>query len=334
VRAAAPSDRDGAPIGVLWTNLGTPAAPRPREVRRYLRQFLTDRRVVDLNPLAWRLLLELVVLPRRARTSARAYATVWTAEGSPLLSNVRRQAEALQRELGEGFRVATAMRYGEPSIASAVKELLGQGCDRLIVLPAFPQYASATTGSAVEEVFRVLGARRVIPPCAIVPPYPDDAEYVAALAEGAERATAGRTIDQWVFSFHGLPVRYAQAGDPYPEHCAQTARALARRLGLDGASCIVTWQSRFGREPWLEPATDRWVLERARRPGTLAIVVPGFTADCLETLEEIGERLRADVRAAGGADFVLVPALNDSARFVRGLAQQVRRAAGAGPQLR
>lgn len=316
------------PIGVLWTNLGTPDAPRPPAVRRYLRQFLTDRRVVDLNPVLWRLLLELAILPRRGRASAHAYRTVWTAEGSPLLANSRRQAQALARVLGPGFRVATAMRYGEPSIRRAVAELLGHGCQRLVLLPAFPQYASATTGSAVEETFRVLGGMRAIPALTVVPPYPDDAGYLDALAEGARRATAGKAIGHWIFSFHGLPVRYARAGDPYPDQCAATARGLAGRLGLGAGGWTLTWQSRFGREPWLEPATDGFVRERAAELGALAVVVPGFTADGLETLEEIGERLRADHRAAGGGEFVLVPALNDDPAFVGALARLVRRAAG------
>ncbi len=321
--------RDRAPIGVLWTNLGSPAAPEPGAVRTYLRQFLTDPRVVDLNPVLWRLLLELVILPRRGRTSAHAYSTVWTADGSPLVANSRRQTAALARELGPDYRVATAMRYGEPSIASAVEELLGAGCERLVMLPAFPQYASATTGSAVAETFRVLGARRVIPPLSVVPPYPADPDYVAALAAGARAAASGRTIDHWVFSFHGIPVRYAEAGDRYPADCGRTAQALAHALGLGPAGWTATWQSRFGREPWLEPATDTWVIANAKRHGTLGIVVPGFTADCLETLEEIGERLRADVAAAGAPDFVLVPALNDSAQLVRGLARLIRTHAGA-----
>lgn len=317
-----------APIGVLWTNLGTPAAPRPPEVRRYLRQFLTDRRVVDLNPVLWRLLLELVILPRRGRASAHAYETVWTAEGSPLLANSKKQAEALGRELGPDFRVETAMRYGEPSIGRAVCDLLGAGCERIVLLPAFPQYASATTGSAVEETFRVLRGLRAIPALTVVPPYPDDPGYLDALAEGARRATAGRTIRHWIFSFHGIPVRYAQAGDPYPDQCRATARGLARRLGLGTGDWTLTWQSRFGREPWLTPATDTFVVEHARDLGPLAVVVPGFTADCLETLEEIGERLRADYTAAGGTDFLLVPALNDEPAFLRGLGALVRRFAG------
>jgi ferrochelatase len=325
------ADDRRATIGVLWTNLGTPAAPRPAEVRRYLRQFLTDRRVVDLNPVLWRLLLELVILPTRGRKSAEAYATVWTADGSPLLVHAREQERALAEQLGPRFRVETAMRYGEPSIASAIDRLLAAGCERLVLLPAFPQYASATTGSAVEEVFRVLGRRRAIPAITVVAPYPDQPDYLDALAGRAHAATAGRTIDHWIFSFHGIPVRYARSGDPYPEQCAATARGLAARLQLADDAWTLTWQSRFGREPWLEPATDRFVRERAARDRTIAVVVPGFTADCLETLEEIGMRLREDHAAAGGAELVLVPALNDDPVFVRGLAELVRSAIGSGP---
>lgn len=321
------SEISTAPIGVLWTNLGTPDAPRPREVRRYLRQFLTDRRVVDLNPILWRLLLELVILPRRGHASAEAYAAVWTKAGSPLLVNARAQATALEKELGPNFRVAVAMRYGNPSIAAAVDELVAAGCERLVLLSAFPQYASATTGSAVEETFRVLGRRRAIPAVTVAPPYPTEPGYLDALAATARRGTAGREIAHWIFSFHGIPVRYAQAGDPYPIQCSATARGLAERLGLREGDWSLTWQSRFGREPWLEPATDVAAVERARSGAMLALVAPGFTADCLETLEELGIRLRDDVRKAG-ADLVLVPCLNADPDFVSALARQVRAVAG------
>ncbi len=316
------------PIGVLLANLGTPAAPRAAELRRYLRQFLTDRRVVDLPPVRWRLLLELVILPRRAPRSAEAYASVWTAGGSPLLVNTRKQADALARELGPRFCVRAAMRYGEPSIARAVDELLGEGCERLVLLPAFPQYASATTGSSIEETFRVLSRLRAIPALAVVPPYPTEPGYVDALAERARRATAGRTIDHWVLSFHGIPVRAAR-GDPYAAQCESTARALAVRLGLAAGSWTLAWQSRFGREAWLEPATDRVVRELAPRARTIAVLVPGFSADCLETLEELGTRAAEDFRAAGGGELVLVPALNDDPAFVHTLRLLVERAAGA-----
>lgn len=317
-----------APIGVLLANLGSPAAPRTGELRRYLRQFLADRRVVEVPALPWRVLLELVILPRRAPRSARAYASVWTAEGAPLLVNTRRQADALARELGDGFRVRAAMRYGQPSIARAVEELVAEGCDRLVLLPAFPQYASATTGSAVEETFRVLSRLRRIPALAVVPPYPVEPGYVEALAAGARRATAGRTIDHWVLSFHGIPVRYARAGDPYAGQCEATARALAAQLGLAPGTWTLAWQSRFGREAWLEPATDRVVLDLAPRARTVAVVAAGFTADCLETLEELGVRLAAGFRAAGGGEMLLVPALNDDATFVRTLRRLVAGAAG------
>ncbi len=320
------SELSTAPIGVLWTNLGTPDAPRPREVRRYLRQFLTDRRVVDLNPVLWRILLELVILPRRGRASAEAYESVWTSAGSPLLANARAQATGLQSELGAKYRVAVAMRYGNPSIAAAIEELLDAGCERLVLLSAFPQYASATTGSAVEETFRVLGRQRAIPALAVAPPYPTEPGYLDALAATARSATAGRAIAHWIFSFHGIPVRYASAGDPYPIQCAATARGLAARLGLGDADWSLTWQSRFGREPWLEPATDVAAVARARSGGTLALMAPGFTADCLETLEELGIRLRDDVRD-GGADLLLVPCLNADPLFVQTLAGLVRESA-------
>ncbi len=321
------SEASTAPIGVLWTNLGTPDAPRPRDVRRYLRQFLTDRRVVDLNPILWRVLLELVILPRRGHASAEAYESVWTSAGSPLLANARAQSVELQKDLGADYRVAVAMRYGNPSIASAIEELVSAGCERIVLLSAFPQYASATTGSAIEETFRVLSRRRAIPALAVAPPYPTEPGYLDALAATARRAALGREIAHWIFSFHGIPVRCARAGDPYPTQCTATARGLAARLGLGDADWSLTWQSRFGREPWLEPATDVAAVARARAGGTLALIAPGFTADCLETLEELGIRLRDDVREAG-ADLLLVPCLNADPGFVKTLASLVRAAAG------
>jgi ferrochelatase len=221
------------------------------------------------------------------------------------------------------------MRYGEPSIARAIDELLAEGCRRLVLLPAFPQYASATTGSAVEETFRVLSRLRAIPALSVVPPYPVEPGYVDALAERARQATDGRAIDHWVLSFHGLPVRATLAGDPYATQCEATARALARRLDLREGSWTLAWQSRFGREPWLEPATDRVLADLGPRARTVAVLVPGFSADCLETIEELGIRGAETFRAAGGGELVLVPALNDDPGFVRTLRTLVERAAGA-----
>jgi ferrochelatase len=286
--------------------------------------------VVELPRWLWLPLLNLVILPLRAPRSAHAYSTVWTPQGSPLLAHTLAQARGLEGALGADTAVVAAMRYGEPSIERGLSALCERGCERVVVVPAFPQYSSATTGSVLEECFRVLSARRVVPSLAVVPPYPDDPGYVAALAAVARAATAGAPVDHWVLSFHGIPVRYARAGDPYPQHCERTARALAQALGLPAGSWSLAYQSRFGREPWLEPATDRLVVDLAGRAKRVAVVVPGFVADCLETLEEIGVRLREDFVRAGGSELVLVPALNADPAWIAAMAGLVRGSAGGG----
>ena len=322
-----PRRRADAPVGVILCNLGSPASPETADVRRYLAEFLADPRVVEANPVVWWLVRNLVVLPFRPRASARLYRSIWTRDGSPLIVESRRQAEWLARELGAGFRVRLAMRYGEPSIAVAVEDLCAAGCERIVLLPLFPQYSAPTSGSVYAAVYAALAARRVQPALRVVPPYFDDPGYVRALAARVVEATAGTRIDHHVFSFHGLPASYVARGDPYRDQCERTAAALARELALPPDRWSIVFQSRFGREPWLEPYADRYVPALARRAPRVSIAMPGFTADCLETLEEIAIRLRESFVEAGGEQLVVVPALNDHPAWLEALAALVRREA-------
>ncbi len=329
-----------APRGLLLVNLGTPASPRPAEVRRYLKEFLSDGRVVDLP--AWRrwLVLHLFVLPWRPRRSADAYAKIWTGEGSPLLVHGRALAARVQERLGEDVTVELAMRYGEPSIPRALGRLRERGVRQLVVFPLYPQYAPATTGSTLEAVFRELSRWQNVPAVATVPAFYDHPAFIAALAARAREALAGFEPERVFFSYHGLPESQVRAADPTRRHClaredcctsigeanaqcyrAQcfaTSRALAAALGYPWAQCAVCFQSRMGRRPWIRPYTDE-AIRAAAREGIrrVAVFSPAFVADCLETLEEIGLRAAADFRAHGGDRLVLVPSLNDSEAWVR-----------------
>ena len=320
---------DGAPLGLLLANLGSPDAPTPSAVRRYLREFLSDPLVVDLPRLPWQLLLRLVILPIRSPRSARLYRSVWMEEGSPLIVHSRRQRERLQAALGPGWHVALGMRYGEPSLASAVAELEAVGCRRVVLLPMFPQASQTTTGTLERELARVIAARGPELELDVVPPYPTDAGYVAAQAAVIEEARAGRDVGHVVFSLHGLPVRYVEAGDPYRDHCEATAQALAAALGLADGGWTLAYQSRFGREPWLEPNTADVVPALAREHGSVLVACPGFTADCLETLEEIAIQLPEAVREQGGGEVLVAPCLNEHPRWIEALADLARRSMGA-----
>jgi len=311
-------------IGVAVLQLGTPDEPTAPAVRRYLEQFLRDRRVVDLNPALWLPILYLRVLPTRPAQSARLYRKVWTTAGSPLAVITRAQAAGLTSRLEQlapgRVSVAVAMRYGNPSTASAIDALVEAGCDRILAFPMYPQYASATTGSSLEEFSTLVARRRVVPSVRIVPPYFDDPSYLAAL-ETVTRASLGDwQPDHALVSFHGIPQRFVTLGDPYPEHCKVTARALIARMGWDGAA-TVSFQSLFGREEWLRPYTNETLTELAgRRLGRLAIVCPGFTADCLETLEEMGMTNRELYQHAGGGEYRMVPCLNDHPAWLDAMA--------------
>jgi ferrochelatase len=318
------SARDDLRTGVLLVNLGTPASPNVADVRHFLREFLSDRRVVELSPWLWRPLLEAVILPLRAQKSAELYRSVWTSAGSPLLLNSIRQRDLLADRLGPRCLVRLAMRYGSPSIGATIDELCADACERIVLVPLFPQYSSTTTGTVYAEAFRCIARRRFQPALASLPAFPSDAGYIEALA--ARVAEMPGPIDHHVVSFHGLPRAYVDRGDPYLAHCRATSDALQRRLGIEPERWSMVFQSRFGPQEWLQPYADEHVPALARTAKRVLVVMPGFAADCLETLEEIGVRLRDAFRAAGGEELVVVPALNDHPRWIEALAAMIERA--------
>ena len=315
---------DTAPVGLLLLQLGTPSAPTTPALRRYLREFLSDRRVIDLPRWQWLPILYLIVLRTRPRASAELYRKVWTKDGSPLAAISARQASLLESRLrgpGRQVRVAVAMRYGEPSIAAALKSFTDAGITRVVAFPMYPQYAGATTGSSLEKLFDVAKTLRVVPSIRVVPPYFADSRYVDALAAVARESLASlaQPPDVCLLSFHGLPARYAKEGDPYPEHCGVTAARLRDALGNAGELSL-TYQSRFGREEWLQPYTDVTLEELGRRGARVAVMCPGFTADCLETLEEIGIRGLEQYTHTGGRSFHRIPCLNDHPAWIDAMA--------------
>lgn len=319
-------------LGVLLLQLGTPDAPTTPALRRYLRQFLSDRRVIDLPRATWLPVLHLIVLRRRPRRSAELYRRIWTDAGSPLLVTSRAQAAALQQALqartSERVVAAVAMRYGNPSTEAAVEGLMRQGVDRIVALPMYPQYASATTGSSLEELFAVLAKRRVMPSVRVVAPYFEDPGYVDALAAIAREGITRAEIppERLIVSFHGLPKRYVDLGDPYRQHCEATTRQLAAALGLPDEQVMLVFQSRFGREPWLEPYADETIAALPARGVTrVAVMCPGFTADCLETIEEMGMTNRELFMGAGGREYVMLPCLNTHPRWIDTMARLVGR---------
>ena len=299
-------------IGVLLVNLGSPKAATSKAVRTYLKEFLSDRRVVEIPPLLWQPILRGIILTTRPRKSAHAYAQIWTEEGSPLTVITRKQAEALKNRLGDEVIVDWAMRYGEPAITSKITAMKAAGCDRILVAPLYPQYSGATTATVMDAVGRALAGMRWQPALRTLPPYHDDPAYIAALAQSVEKSLAGLnfTPDAILASFHSMPERTLHLGDPYHCQCRKTARLLSETLGRP---LTVSFQSRLGRAKWLEPATDT-TLGSLPRSGSrkVAVVAPGFSADNLETLEEIAIRGRQTFLEAGGTDFAYLPCLNDS----------------------
>lgn len=300
-------------VGVLLMNLGTPDAPSPRAVKRYLAEFLSDRRVVEIPAIAWQPILRGIILNTRPKKSAHAYQQVWSENGSPLAAMTRAQSDALQGAFGDGVMVDWAMRYGNPSIASRIDAMRAAGCDRILLAPLYPQYCAATTATANDKAFAHLATLRWQPAIRTLPPYYDDPAYIDALAETLREDLARLDFepDAIVASFHGMPKRTLELGDPYHCHCRKTARLLGEALGRP---LTVAFQSRFGRAKWLEPATDT-TLEAMPANGIrkVAILAPGFSADCLETLEELAIRGRESFVAAGGTHFAYLPCLNDSA---------------------
>ena len=296
-------------VGVLLVNLGTPDAPDAPSVRRYLGEFLSDRRVVEIPRILWQPILRGIILTTRPKKSAHAYAQVWTDEGSPLAAITRAQRDALQQGFGEAVEVAYAMRYGRPAIGPAIDALMAAGCRRILVAPLYPQYCAATTATVVDAAAAHLAKLRWQPALRFLPPYHDDALYIDALASSVQAglATLDFAPDVLLASFHGMPERTLHLGDPYHCQCRKTARLLSEALGRP---VDVAFQSRFGRAKWLEPATDARLAEIGREGRSIAIFAPGFSADCLETLEELAIRGRDQFEAAGGTRFAYIPCLN------------------------
>lgn len=300
-------------IGVLLVNLGTPDAPTPAAVKRYLAQFLSDPRVIEIPWFIWQPILRGIILNTRPKKSAHAYSQVWTEKGSPLAAITAAQAEALQPRLGDQVQVRWAMRYGNPAIAAELSRLMDAGCTRILVAPLYPQYSAATNASVADAVGDALKEMRWQPALRTLPPYYDDPVYISALTKdlGTQLAALDFEPEVLVLSFHGMPERTLHLGDPYHCHCQKTARLLSEALGVPGLRIETTFQSRFGRAKWLEPATDE-VLEAEAKAGTrrLAIAAPGFAADCLETLEELAIRGREQFTGSGGEHFAALSCLN------------------------
>ena len=320
-------------IGVLLVNLGTPDAADAAAVRRYLKEFLTDPRVIENQGPLWDIVLNGIILRIRPRRKARDYAKIWNREKneSPLKTITRSQAEKLGRMLepfGSHILVDWAMRYGNPSIAARLGELVAQGCERILILPLYPQYCAATTATVGDEVFRVLTRMRYQPAVRFAPPYYNDALYIDALASSSRAAVSGLGFEPDVIlaSFHGIPQAYVDKGDPYYVHCIETMRLLRGKLALDETNLLLTFQSRFGRAQWLEPATDQTVKQLAQKGvKSIAVIMPGFSADCLETLEEIAVENAHIFKRHGGANFAAIPCLNDSPPGMQVIAQIVER---------
>jgi ferrochelatase len=312
-------------IGVLLVNLGTPEAPTASAVRRYLKQFLSDHRVVEIPALIWQPILRGIILNVRPRKSAANYAKIWMPDGSPLAVYTNAQAESLQTRLGGEVDVRYAMRYGEPAIARQLEAMKADGCNRILLAPLYPQYSGATTATVVDEAFRALAGMRWQPALRTLPAYHDDPAYISALAAtlSAELADLDFEPDAIVASFHGMPERTLHLGDPYHCHCQKTARLLSEALGKP---LTIAFQSRFGRAKWLEPSTED-TIKRLANEGKkkIAIFAPGFSADCLETLEELAMQGKEQFEEAGGEHYAYLPCLNASEPGMDMLEALVRR---------
>lgn len=331
-----------APAGLLLVNLGTPDGPDPASVRRYLREFLSDPRVVDLNPVGRWLLLNLIILPFRPAKSAEAYRKVWRPEGSPLLLESLALRDAMRERLGDRWRVELGMRYQSPSIEQALKSLLAQGVGRVVVAPLFPHQASSSSGSAIAEVYRVASKLPNVPPLEVLPPFYDAPGFIDAFVAQGRPVIEAMKADHVLFSYHGIPERQILRGEDAPStclrtgccdsmrvenrncyraQCYETSRQLAAALKLADGTWSVSFQSRLGRTPWITPHTDVVLPELAAKGvKRLAVFSPSFVADCLETLEEIAMRAREQFLEEGGDDLQLVPSLNASPEWVETLA--------------
>ena len=332
----APADHPPLPtekIGILIANLGTPDGYDYWSMRRYLNEFLSDRRVIDYAPWKWQPLLQLIILSKRPFTSGAAYKSIWNeAEGeSPLMTITKAQTQAIAAEMqnrfGDSVMVDFCMRYGNPSTESKVREMVAAGCTRLLFFPLYPQYAGATTATANDQFFRALMKEKWQPSARTVPAYFDKPGYIDALAQSVERAygAAATKPELLVVSYHGMPQRYLLEGDPYHCQCQKTTRLLKQRLGWDDSRITTTFQSVFGPEEWLKPYTVKEVARLAREEGktNIAVIAPAFSADCIETLEEINEEIRDSFVEAGGKDFLYIPCLNDDAAHIQALSDVI-----------
>ncbi|MCS2153148.1 ferrochelatase [Scandinavium goeteborgense] len=303
--------------GILLANLGTPDAPTPEAVKRYLRQFLSDSRVVDTPRALWWPILRGVILPLRSPRVAKLYQSVWMDEGSPLMVYSRQQQQALAKRLPD-TPVVLGMSYGSPSLASAVEELMTHNVDHIVVLPLYPQYSCSTVAAVWDELARILATKRHIPGVSFIRDYADDDDYILALVSSAKASFAKHgEPDVLLLSYHGIPQRYADEGDDYPQRCRDTTRELASALDISPDKVMMTYQSRFGREPWLTPYTDA-TLKMLGEKGVqhVQVMCPGFSADCLETLEEIAVQNKEFFLEAGGKKYEYIPALNASAEHI------------------
>jgi ferrochelatase len=314
-KAAAPPSH----VGVLLVNLGTPDTADAKGVRVYLKEFLSDPRVIENQGPVWQLILNGIILRTRPRTKARDYQKIWNTERneSPLKTITRAQAEKLGRGIADHdhVEIGWAMRYGNPSIRAGIESLVKRGCDRLLVVPLYPQYSAATSATVCDEAFRVLASQRAQPTLRVSPPYYDDPNYIGALAGSIDAHLASLPFkpELIVASFHGMPKEYVDKGDPYQAQCIATTEALRKRLGLDASKLLLTFQSRFGNAEWLQPYTDATMAKLAQDGvKRIAVVMPGFAADCLETLEEIAQENAEIFRHNGGEEFSAIPCLNDS----------------------
>ena len=302
-------------IGVLIVNLGTPDGADAKSVKRYLGEFLSDKRVVEIPAIAWQPILRGIILNTRPKKSAHAYQQVWTEDGSPLAAITKAQAEAMQKRLGDGVTVDWAMRYGNPSIPERLTAMKDAGCERILLAPLYPQYCAATTATVVDKAGETLSKMRWQPSLRTLPPYHDDSLYIDALADDLARQLDALDFEPelLMLSFHGMPERTLHLGDPYHCHCQKTARLLEARMNRPDLRFRTTFQSRFGRAKWLEPATDTVLAEEgAKGTRRIAIAAPGFSADCLETLEELAMQGRDQFREAGGENFAALSCLNTS----------------------
>jgi ferrochelatase len=313
-------------IGVLLANLGTPDAPTPAAVKRYLRQFLSDKRVVDTPRLLWWPLLRGVILPLRAPRVAKLYQSVWMEEGSPLMVFSRRQQQALAARLPD-VPVVLGMSYGSPSLKSAVDELLSHNVTHIVVLPLYPQFSCSTVAAVWDELGRIFARSRTMPSVTLIRDYAEETAYINALAASVKRSFAEHgEPDILLLSYHGIPQRYANEGDDYPQRCRDTTRELLSALELPPEKVMMTYQSRFGREPWLMPYTDE-TLKMLAEKGVkhIQVMCPGFSADCLETLEEMAVQNREVFMEAGGAKYEYIPALNDDPAHIAMMANLIDR---------